>query len=166
MIEYRIKTDTKSERIYYSDFIFTTGDVRAYKFIFDFSDIDTEGCSLGIKAKRADGTVIIAKSDDCKSFVLTGNMYSVPGEVLFEIALYDDVGGCITTKVVTATVRKGFGEEGLASDDRYPALTSMINEVTALKNSVTSAISELGEISAALDEIIAIQNSLIGGEAV
>ncbi len=166
MIEYRIKIDTKSEKIYYSDFIFTTGDVRAYKFVFDFVDCDTENCSIGVKAKRADGTVVIAKSSDCKSFVLPGNMYAVAGEVLFEIALYDAAGGCITTKVVAATVRKGFGEEGLASDDRYPVLTSMINEVNALKFSVIDAITELGDISAALDEIIAMQNSLIGGESV
>lgn len=164
MVEYKIKTDTKSEKIYYSDFIFTTGDVRAYKFLFDFAESDTENCSVGVKAKRADGTVVIAKSDDCKSFVLPGNMYAVAGEVLFEIALYDATGGCITTKVVTATVRKGLGEEGLVADDRYPVLTSMINEVTALKISVVDAMSELGEISAALDEIIAMQNSLIGGE--
>ena len=164
MVEYRIKIDTKSARIYYSDFIFTTGDVRAYKFIFDFNDIETESCTLGVKAKRADGTVVIAKSDDCKELVLPGNMYSVQGEVLFEIALYDATGGCITTKVVAANVRKGFGEEGLAADDRYPVLTSMINDVTVLKLSVMDAINELGDISVALDEIIAIQNSLIGGE--
>ncbi|MBR2471272.1 MAG: hypothetical protein IKB55_01175 [Clostridia bacterium] len=164
MVEYKIKTDTKSEKIYYSDFIFTTGDVRAYRFVFDFADTNTENCSIGVKAKRADGTVVIAKSDDCKSFVLPGNMYAVAGEVLFEIALYNATGGCITTKVVTATVRKGLGEEGITADDRYPALTIMINEVTALKLSVADTISEFGDISAALDEIIAIQNSLIGGE--
>ena len=121
-------------------------------------------CSLGVKAKRADGSIVIAKNDDCKSFVLPGNMYAVPGEVSFEIAVYDATGGCITTKVVVATVRKGFGEEGLSADDRYPALASMINDVTALKLSVVNVISEFGDISAALDEIIAIQNSLIGGE--
>ena len=108
--------------------------------------------------------VVIAKSGDCQAFAIPGNMYSVPGDVLFEIALYNATGGCITTRVVAATVRKGFGEEGLAADDRYPVLTSMINDVTLLKNSVIDAISELGDISAALDEIIAIQNNLIGGE--
>ena len=164
MVEYKIKIETKKEKDYYSNFVFTTGDVRAYNFVFDFADIDTEDCTLGVKAKRADGTVVIAKSDDCKSFVLPGNMYAVAGEVLFEIALYNATGGCITTKVVTATVRKGLGEEGITADDRYPALTIMINEVTALKLSVTEAISEFGDISAALDEIIAIQESLIGGE--
>ena len=166
MVEYKIKTDTKKEKIYYSDFIFTTGDVRAYKFVFDFADDDTENCTLCVKAKRADGSVVIAKSDDCKNFVLPGNMYAVEGEILFEIALHDETGGCITTKVVTATVRKGFGEDGIAADDRYPVLTSMINEVTALKISVVEATSELGDISAALNEIIAIQESLIGGETV
>lgn len=166
MVEYKIKIETKKEKMLYSDFVFTTGDVRAYKFKFDFADVDTMDCSLGIKAKRADGTIVIAKSSDCKSFVLPGNMYDVAGEVLFEIALYDATGGCITTKVVAATVRKGFGEEGLGADDRYPVLTSMINDVAALKLSVVDAINELGDISAALDEIIAIQNSLIGGETV
>lgn len=166
MVEYKIKIETKREKVYYSDFVFTTGDVRAYKFIFDFADVDVENCSLGVKAKRADGSVVIAKSGDCKGFVLPGNMYSVPGEVLFEIAIYDATGGCITTKVVAATVRKGFGEDGLAADDRYPVMTSLINEVTELKLSVMEATSELGDISAALDEIIAIQNSLIGGGTV
>ena len=164
MVEYKIKIETKKEKVHYSDFVFTTGDVRAYKLIFGFADINTEGCSLGIKAKRADGTVVIAKSNDCKSFVLPCNMYNVPGEVLLEIAIYDATGGCITTKVVAATVRKGFGEEGIDADDRYPVLTSMINDVTALKLSVNDAVGELGEISAALDSIIAIQNNLMGGE--
>ena len=163
MVEYKIRIDTKKEKMYYSDIVFTTGDVRAYKFIFDFTDVDTADCTLGVKAKRADGTVIILKSSDCKSFIVPGNMYSVPGEILFEIAIYNATGGCISTKVVAATVRKGFGEEGLAADDRYPVLTSMINDVTAIKLSIIDAINELGDISGALDEIIAIQNSLIGG---
>lgn len=164
MVEYKIKIETKKERTYYSDFVFTTGDVNAYKFVFDFVDSNTENCSLCVKAKRADGSVIIAKSGDCKNFVLPGNMYAVAGEVLFEIALYNANGGCITTKVVSATVRKGFGEEGLSADDRYPVLTSMINEANALKISVIDAISELGDISVALAEIIEIQQNLIGGE--
>lgn len=166
MVDYNIKIREGAQKTYYSDIVFTSGDVRAYRFIFEFVDIDTTECSLGVKAKRADGTVVIAKSGDCKTFVLPGNMYAVPGEVLFEIAVYDAIGGCITTKVVVATVRKGFGEEGLSADDRYPALTSMINEVNALKLSVMEATTELGDISAALDEIIAIQNSLIGGGTV
>jgi len=166
MVDYKIKIETKGEKIYYSDIAFTTGDVRAYKFIFDFADIDTTDCTLGVKAKRADDTVVIAKSNDCKRFIVPGNMYSVPGEILFEIVIYDADGGCITTKVVAATVRKGFGEDGIVADDKYPVLTSMINDVTALKLSFTDAINEIGDISAALDEIIEIQNSLIGGETV
>lgn len=166
MIEYNIKIDAKADRTYYSDIVFTSGDVRAYKFVFDFVGIDTKNATIGIKAKRADGSVVIGTSSDCREFVLPGNMYAVSGELWFEIALYDAAGGCVTTKVVTAVVREGFGEEGIGADDRYPALTSMINEVTALKISVTDAINELGDIAAALDEIIAIQNSLIGGEAV
>ncbi len=164
MINYNIKIAAVAEKTYYSDIVLTSGDVRAYKFVFDFIGINTENCTLGIKAKRADGIVVIGENDNCREFVLPGNMYSVPGEVLFEIAVYNASGSCITTKVVAATVREGFGEEGLIADDRYPVLTSMINEVTALKLSVEDAINDLGDISAALDEIITIQNSLIGGE--
>ena len=32
MVGYKIKIDTKKEKVYYSDIVFTTGDVRAYKF--------------------------------------------------------------------------------------------------------------------------------------
>lgn len=147
MVEYKIRIETKKEKVYYSDFVFTTGDVRAYKFIFDFTDIDAAECSLGVKAKRADGTVVIGKSSDCKSFIVPGNMYSVPGEVLFEVALYDATGGCITTKVVAATVRKGFGEDGLTADDRYPILTSLINETGSTKALLNGILDNNGKIN-------------------
>ncbi len=165
MINYNIKIDPKKEKTYYSDIEFTTGDVRAYKFTFEFIGINTKGCTLCIKAKRADGNVVIAKANSCSEFAIPNNMYSVAGEVYFEIAVYDASGGCITTKVISATVRDGFGEEGIISDDRYPILTSLINEVNALSTSVKTLIDETGDISAALDSIITIQESLIGGEA-
>ncbi len=125
MITYNISIENFVNSQYDSNITFTSGDTKAYAFKFNTQ----QNCEILVKAKRADGIVVIGEiTKPGMEYVIPNNMYAIPGQVDFEIALLNSDGGYITSKLVYAMVREGFGDEGIEEDDRYPILTQLITK--------------------------------------
>lgn len=125
MITYNISIENFVNSQYDSNITFTSGDTKAYAFKFNTQ----QNCKILVKAKRADGIVVIGEiTKPGMEYVIPNNMYAIPGQVDFEIALLNSDGGHITSKLVYAMVREGFGDEGIEEDDRYPVLTQLISK--------------------------------------
>ena len=146
MIAYNIRINSLEKRTSHSDIVLTTGDVKGYKFKFAFDEHEPEISFMTLKAKRADGEVVVAGADTFE-IVLPSDMYSIPGDIAFEVALHDADGGCVTVQVITAFVREGFGEDGIESDDRYPILTTLINDVSGYKDVLEKLTDENGYLT-------------------
>ena len=136
MINYKFKIDCQGEKILASDITFVTGDVGAYKLTFDFFDngkkADISNYILTIRAKRADGKIISGTGEIVNNsgvFVPQNSIYAVPGEVLMEVALCDSAKNYITTKIITAEVIQGLGEDGEPEANEISAFVSLISRV-------------------------------------
>ncbi len=132
MITYKISVNPETERQIYTDIEFTSGDINAYTLLFE--GISVSDKTLTLKALRADGAVIVASSQT-NSIVLPQAMYTIPGEVSFEVAVYDGLGSCTTLCVIYACVREGFGDGAAAEGDKFPILKDILNRLQALENS-------------------------------
>ena len=137
MITYNIKINPLKSRTAYSDIVL--------KFCFLFDGIDFENAIFTLKAKRADGEIVTAASS-LPEIVLPNNMYCIPGEVVFEIAASAQTGKYVTIYVLTAFVREGFGDDGISADDRYPVLTTLIDEVNDYKSLFSELLDENGSL--------------------
>lgn len=150
MITYKIRIDLQSERERYEDIVFTTGDKHGYCLEFSFYDngqkMNTAGFGLTVKAKRADGAVIIDSAvtdENGARYVVADNAYGAAGELELEIALSRADGSYVTAKVLHMTVREGFGEEGLAAADNEPILAKLEAQALAVQGAVNTMQSEL-----------------------
>ena len=136
MINYNLKIDCQSEKTLSSNMTFVSGDVGAYRLIFDFYDngekIDIKDYILVVRAKRADGKVISGSGEiiDGKGvFVPKNSIYAIPGEVLMEIALCDSAKNYITTKIILAEVIEGLGEGTEVQADEISVFVSMMGQI-------------------------------------
>jgi len=136
VINYNLKIDTQSEKVLSSDISFVSGDVRAYKFIFDFFDggvpLDVENCLLVVRARRADGNCIEDAGEviDGKGvYVPSNSVFAIPGEVRLEIALCDSAKSYITTKIILAEVIEGIGNESEPAGEEISVFVTLINQV-------------------------------------
>ena len=136
MINYNLKIDTLKEKILSSDISFVTGDVNAYKLIFEFFNgddlIDISNYILTVRAKRADGVITVGegKIENNKGiFIPKNSMYSVPGEVILEIALTDSAKNHITAKIITAEVIEGLGVASEPSVDEISVFVTLISQI-------------------------------------
>ena len=110
MINYNLKINFQDEKVLSSDITFVSGDIGAYKLIFDFYDngkkVDISDYVLTVKAKRSDG-VKIASAGEIQNgqavFIPENNIYSSPGDLYLEIALCDAAGKYITAKIIIAS---------------------------------------------------------------
>lgn len=136
MINYNLKVDTLKEKILSSDISFVTGDVNAYKLVFEFFNgddlIDISNYILTVRAKRADGVITVGegKIENNKGiFIPKNSMYSVPGEVILEIALTDSAKNHITAKIITAEVIEGLGAASEPSADEISVFVTLISQI-------------------------------------
>lgn len=136
MINYRLKINFQDTKTLTSDICFVSGDVGAYRFVFDFFDcgkkVDVSDCVLTVRAKRADGKIIEGAgeiTDGVAVFVPKNSMYSVPGELYMEIALTTKGKKYITTKIITASVIEGLGCDTLVSNDEVSVFVTLLNQV-------------------------------------
>lgn len=136
MINYKLKIETQSEKVLSSDVSFVSGDVRAYKFTFDFFDggapLDVENCLLVVRARRADGKCIEDAGEivDGKGvYVPSNSIFAIPGEVRLEVALCDSSKSYITTKIILAEVVEGIGKECEVSSEEISVFVTLINQV-------------------------------------
>lgn len=145
MITYNIKINPVKCRTSHSNIVLTTGDVKGYVFKFAFEQTIPDYSFITLKAKRADGRIITAGAE-CAEIVLPSDMYCVPGEIVFEVAICGEDGSCVTVHVLTALVREGFGDSGTEGDDRFPVLTTLIKGVTESKAFFDSFRDENGNL--------------------
>ena len=136
MINYNLKIKFQDEKILSSDIVFVSGDIRAYKLIFDFYDngkkVDISKYTLSVKAKRSDGVKIVSAGsieNGQAIFIPESNIYALPGDLYLEVALCDASGKYLTAKIIIATVVEGLGEtdvEGTQTPSVYVTLLSNV----------------------------------------
>ena len=136
MINYNLKIDVLEERILTSDISFVTGDIGAYKMVFEFYQnqnyIDITNYLLVIRAKRADGKCITGAGsivDNKAIFIPQNSMYAVPGELVMEIALVDSAKNYITTKIITAEVIEGIGDVSHQQENEVSVFVTLLSQV-------------------------------------
>ena len=108
------------------------GDVHAYRIRL-VTPWELAGCSFCVTAKRADGAVIedlgtVAGKE--ASYLLTNNMYSVPGDATFRLTLLSEDGGVLTDRELVLPVAEAFVPPDATGDDRLPILTRLISDAT------------------------------------
>jgi len=143
MINYKMKIDCLNEKVLSSDITFISGDVMAYKMIFEFYEddkpMDITDCTLVVRAKRADGKCIEGAGEiiDGKGTFVPGNsMYAVPGELKMEIALSDSSKSYVTTKVIVAEVVEGIGAKNQPDATEVSVFVTLLNQVQARMDAV------------------------------
>jgi len=146
MINYIFEIDVCGERTKYSDVCLTSGDINAARFTFVFRKgkeaFDTEGLSLIIKAKRADGIIITdAGMRDGKTLYadIKNSMTEIEGELSLEIALTDSGGAIATVSEIITYVREGYGESNLGAYDTTPVLATLSSRALSAEQSATEA---------------------------
>ncbi|MBQ3553840.1 MAG: hypothetical protein IJA08_04095 [Clostridia bacterium] len=167
MIRYTLKIDVTGERELYSNIVFTAGDARGYRLDFSFYNgkekISTEGCALSVKAKRADGAVVIdsgvIRGEECY-WVAADNAYSVGGSLELEVALSKTDGTFVTICVIFASVREGFGEKGLASSNNEPILAKLSAQSLLAQAAVSAHKTDAGAHAELFEKERATFNSL------
>lgn len=163
MITYKLKINFQDPRVLNSDMEFVTGDIGAYRLEFEFYDngkrADLTGKLLTVRARRADGVCFSANgeiTDGIGVFVPKNSLYSVPGEVYFEIALSDAAQNYATVKILTAAVIDGIGDVPEATQEDVSVYVTLLAQTKTLIDeankliedtqiSIDEQLSELGE---------------------
>lgn len=181
MITYKLKIDCNEQRALVSDMEFVAGDVGAYRLEFSFYNgkerMDLSDKILTVKGKRADG-VVLSDSGEIKGnkayFTPANTFYSVPGELLLEVALSDVAKNYITTTILSATVLEGLGTPDAAAENEISVYVTLLSQLTEkleqakalLENVEKEREESLGDIKTALLEVETLADSLIGGDTV
>ncbi|MBO5733808.1 MAG: hypothetical protein J6R66_02815 [Clostridia bacterium] len=149
MINYKMKIDCQNEKVLSSDLTFVTGDVMAYRMTFEFYEddkpMDVTGCTLVVRAKRADGKCIEGAGEisDGKGVFVPGNsMYAIPGELKMEIALCDSSKSYVTTKVIVAEVIEGIGAKNQSDATEVSVFVTLLSQVQARIDAVNRLAEE------------------------
>ncbi len=190
MIQYFIRVDLQSSRILYTDIELTSGDLSAYQLVFTFYSngvcYPLGDHTLVIKAKRPDGQIITDRGFVTEKgqgiYLMSSNLYAVSGSLSLEVAVVGLNGEYITAKELFLQVRQGYGEETLRPENTTPILSKLmelalraeqaVNKAETLPDVTEELCSRVtvleenqGNIDVALDVILNMQNSLIGGDA-
>jgi hypothetical protein len=108
------------------------------------------------QAKGFDGEI---NDDGTVTVPLHSWMLELEGEVICDISVIDAAADnekkLTTTSFALIVEKAAYGGDDVTSDPQYDVLVSLINDVEYV----------LGDLDTALDSIIEIQNSLIGGGA-
>lgn len=150
MIEYQIRIDVKGQRTLYTDAVFTTGDVQAYRLRFLFYDdgapYDVSGCSLVLRGKRSDGVVITdvghIGADGMAYYDVNGSLYTVAGSLSVEVALTGAADEYLTAKELIFNVRGGHGDGDPAMEDTAPVISHLLAETQQTADNVTALQSD------------------------
>ncbi|MGN1059300.1 MAG: BppU family phage baseplate upper protein [Clostridia bacterium] len=153
MIEYQIRIDVKGQRTLYTDGVFTTGDVQAYRLRFLFYDdgapYDVSGCSLVLRGKRSDGVVISdvghIEADGTAYYDVSGSLYAVAGSLSVEVALTGAADEYLTAKELIFNVRGGHGDGDPATEDTAPMISKLLEEIKQTADDVGAVQSALNE---------------------
>ncbi|MBE7022727.1 MAG: hypothetical protein E7414_05895 [Ruminococcaceae bacterium] len=156
MITYTYKLSLQGPRTTYTDAVFTPGDVSAYRlgivFASEGKPYDTSGCTLAVKARRADGVVVTdggtVAGNGTVYYEVKSDVYAVPGELSLEIALCTPVGGYITTHELICRVREGHGAGDLTAENTTPILSQLIERAMQAEQAAQRAAEAAAEADA------------------
>ena len=160
MIVYKMRLDLQSDRTEHTDIVLTSGDVKAYRLEFSFFSnglrSDVSGYALCIRAKRADGVLVIDSGEitqDGKGvYDIKSNIYQVPGQLTLEVALATEDGCYVTTKELIMTVRQGYGSAGLSAGNTTPILARLV-EQSAKAEQAALAANRLAEMEFSAEQL-------------
>lgn len=162
MITYHLTLKGQDPRVLYSDMEFVAGDVGAYRLIFKFFDGDTPISlaqkAVAVKIKRADGVVLSDSGEiagDTAIFTPKNECFSVPGAVVFEVALCDSNQTHITTKIIRATVLRGVGEPEMASSDNVSVYVSLLSQAQGKIDAANALLNRANETLTATQNLVA-----------
>lgn len=105
-----------------------------YKLVLNYGR-DLTGCEIAGKVKRSDGTVVtyLGTAEGNYAYCrIEAGAFKVVGEVEIRLEIISG-DGVVTAIDAEGVVKEKLGGTDVTSDDRYPVLTSLINEVRALK---------------------------------
>ncbi len=153
MIEYNIRVDLQAGRTVYTDICLTSGDVKAYRFVFKFySDgkpYDASDYALHIRAKRPDGVVIVDKGEITENGVafydLKSSLYAVSGNLMMEVALASALGEYVTATEILMHVRGGYETAGIAAENTVPLLVKLAEEGARAEKAARDAEAAVSE---------------------
>lgn len=123
-----------SEFARYTDAVLVTGDVNAYRIVFE-TPWELDGCNFKVTAKRADGKVVtdLGITEGTKAIcVLANSMYSVVGDLIFHLTLVDNAGTVLTACEVVAYVVEGNGDS-VPAENLTPILDNVLKSVAEIK---------------------------------
>ena len=133
-----------SEFARYTDAVLVTGDVNAYRIVFETPWV-LDGCNFKVTAKRADGKVVtdLGTTEETKAIcVLASGVYSVVGDLTMQLTLESVDGTVLTACEITATVAEGNGE-GEQAENLTPVLDKAIERITVLEAEMRASASNL-----------------------
>lgn len=123
-----------SEFARYTDAVLVTGDVNAYRIVFE-TPWELDGCNFKVSAKRADGKVVtdLGTTEGTRAIcVLANSMYSVVGDLIFHLTLVDNAGTVLTACEVVAYVVEGNGDS-VPAENLTPILDNVLKSVAEIK---------------------------------
>lgn len=123
-----------------------------YKLVLKYGR-DLTGCEIAGKVKRSDGTVVtyLGTAEGNYAYCrIEAGAFNVVGEVEIRLEIISG-DGVVTAIDAEGVVKEKLGGTDVTSDDRYPVLTSLINEVRALKDEVANANKDIEIIDCTVD---------------
>ncbi|MBQ8540582.1 MAG: hypothetical protein IJ435_03800 [Clostridia bacterium] len=105
---------------------------------------DLTGCEIIGKVRRSDGTIVAYKgeTDSCFAYCrIEAGALTVSGEAEIRLEIVSAVS-VVTAIVAECVIVEKLNGEDVTSDDRYPILTSLVNEVRQLKEDVEENLAE------------------------
>lgn len=166
MIEYNIRIDLQAERTVYTGVCMTSGDVKAYRLIFKFFSedrpYDVTGYTLHIRAKRADGVIIVDKGkideNGLAFYDVKSSVYAVSGNLTMEVALASSLGEYVTTTETVMQVRGGYGSAGVTAENTVPLLAKLAEEGTRAEQAARAAEAAVAEAEQVLSFDVSAQS--------
>ncbi len=149
--------DKKLERR--AQFPLVASDKDAYMLELDMSKYPNAKTVI-IYAKRADGEIVYDSFDIDgikNGYILKQSIYSVPGELLLRLVLRDDEETILTAAEIRFEVLAGSCGGTVAED--CETIEGFISELRQMREYIDTS---LCDIEIALDNIIEIQNALMG----
>lgn len=111
--------------------------------------VDLTGLIVGVTFLRADNVKIVAEAHNTDAvageakYVIANNIIDVPGQVLVSVAVYGNQGERLTHSVqFSFEVIEDLGVDAgqITADDRYPILTQLIADNSAIKTAEASRV--------------------------
>ncbi len=129
---------------YYTNAVLVQGDTNAYRIILD-TPWELEGYVFKVTCRRPDDVIVTDTGEvqgNAAMYVMANSMYSVPGDVTFQLTLCGGDETVLTPCELSAYVAKGNGE-GTIAENTVPILDKLISRVTNIEDEITNIEDEI-----------------------